>query len=66
MIILYALLGLLSGAVLNLAADHLPQRHSILNPPRCPYCQEKWALVVDNLNVQVFAQVIALGLLLIM
>ena len=45
MVVLYALLGLLSGAVLNLAADHLPLRHSILNPARCPYCQGKWGLI---------------------
>ncbi len=37
MIILYSLLGLLTGAFLNLAADELPQRRP-LGSPRCPYC----------------------------
>ncbi len=37
MIVLYSLLGLLTGAFLNLAADELPQRRS-LGTPRCPYC----------------------------
>lgn len=45
MIALYALLGLLSGAFLNLAADHLPHRHSILDPARCPYCEGTWGLI---------------------
>jgi len=37
MIIPYSLLGLLTGAFLNLAADELPQRRP-LGSPRCPYC----------------------------
>jgi len=37
MIIPYSLLGLLTGAFLNLAADELPQRRT-LRSPRCPYC----------------------------
>jgi leader peptidase (prepilin peptidase)/N-methyltransferase len=45
MIVLYTLLGLLTGAVLNLAADYLPQRRSILNSPHCPYCQGEWGLI---------------------
>ncbi len=45
MMALYALLGLLSGALLNVAADHLPQRRSILSRARCPYCQGKWGLL---------------------
>jgi leader peptidase (prepilin peptidase)/N-methyltransferase len=36
---LYALLGLFVGVFLNLAADHLPQRRSVLAPPQCPYCK---------------------------
>jgi leader peptidase (prepilin peptidase)/N-methyltransferase len=47
---LYALLGLLVGAVLNLAADRLPQRDSILSLAQCPYCQGEWALV-DNVSL---------------
>jgi leader peptidase (prepilin peptidase)/N-methyltransferase len=45
MIVLFALLGLLTGTVLNLAADYLPQRRSILNPPHCLYCQGEWGLI---------------------
>lgn len=45
MIVLYAILGLLAGVVLNLAADHLPQRRSILHPARCLYCQAEWGLL---------------------
>jgi len=41
MIILYSLLGLLTGAFLNLAADELPQRHS-LGSARCPYCGQNY------------------------
>ncbi len=53
MVLLYALLGLLSGAFLNLAADNLPQRHGILNLARCPYCQTESALV-DNISLLSF------------
>ena len=53
MIVIYALLGLLSGAFLNLAADHLPQRHSILNPPRCSYCKGEWGLI-DTISLLSF------------
>jgi leader peptidase (prepilin peptidase)/N-methyltransferase len=42
-VVLYALLGLLTGAFLNLAADHLTERHGVLNPPRCSYCQAEWS-----------------------
>jgi leader peptidase (prepilin peptidase)/N-methyltransferase len=45
MILLYALLGLLSGAFLNLVADNLPRRESIRNLARCPYCGGNWHLV---------------------
>jgi prepilin signal peptidase PulO-like enzyme (type II secretory pathway) len=37
-VILYALLGLIVGAFLNLAADHLPLRRSILSLPCCGSC----------------------------
>jgi leader peptidase (prepilin peptidase)/N-methyltransferase len=45
MIVVYALLGLLMGAFLNLAADQLPQRQSLLDPARCTYCQGEWGLI---------------------
>lgn len=53
MIILYSLLGLLTGAFLNLAADELPQRRS-LGSPRCPYCGQnhlppEWMAVLSFL-----------------
>ncbi len=38
MVILYSLLGVLVGALLNLAADRLPQRRPLLAPPSCPQC----------------------------
>lgn len=50
MVLLYALLGLLTGTFLNLAADHLPQRRSILDPPLCLYCQAEWGWV-DSISV---------------
>ncbi len=50
MVFLYALVGLLTGAFLNLAADHLPQRHSILNPFRCLYCQAERSWV-DSISL---------------
>ena len=53
MIALYALLGLLSGAFLNLVADHLPERHSILDPAHCPYCEGEWGLL-DTVSVLSF------------
>ncbi|HUV74110.1 MAG TPA: A24 family peptidase, partial [Anaerolineae bacterium] len=37
-VVLYALLGLCVGAFLNLTADNLPRRRSVLSPPRCPSC----------------------------
>lgn len=39
-ILLYALLGLLAGMLINRAADNLPPpaRRSLLVTPRCPYC----------------------------
>jgi leader peptidase (prepilin peptidase)/N-methyltransferase len=40
-VVLYTLLGLLVGALLNHAADHLPQRRSILSPTHCPSCGTK-------------------------
>jgi len=40
---LYALLGLFVGVFLNLAADHLPQRRSILTPPHCSSCRAQRA-----------------------
>ncbi len=50
MIALYALLGLFTGALLNLAADHLPERRSMLVPARCSYCQGEWGLI-DTVSV---------------
>ncbi|MFB0547108.1 MAG: A24 family peptidase [Anaerolineae bacterium] len=41
MSLLYALLGLLVGAFLNLCADRLPEHRSILTYPFCPYCQRE-------------------------
>ncbi len=41
MLLLYALLGLLVGAFLNLCADRLPKHQSILTTPLCPYCQRE-------------------------
>jgi leader peptidase (prepilin peptidase)/N-methyltransferase len=38
-VVLYAVLGLLAGAFLNLAADNLPHRRWILDRPRCSHCQ---------------------------
>ena len=35
----YALLGLLIGALLNHAANVLPKRRSLLQPPRCSACE---------------------------
>ena len=53
MIILYSLLGLLTGAFLNIAADELPQRRP-LGSPRCPYCGQnhlppEWIAVFSSL-----------------
>lgn len=48
MIVVYALLGLLVGAFLNLCADQLPRWRRLRRPPFCPYCQEPrrpWAWV---------------------
>lgn len=38
---LWFISGLLIGTFLNLCADHLPERRSVLNPPCCPYCQQR-------------------------
>ncbi len=48
MIILYALFGLLVGAVLNLCADQLPRWRRLRRTPFCPYCDEPrppWAWI---------------------
>jgi leader peptidase (prepilin peptidase)/N-methyltransferase len=54
-VVLNALLGLFVGAFLNLAADHLPLRRSVLSPPRCPGCgaQEAWSAAVWLLSLPV-------------
>lgn len=40
LIVLFALLGLFAGILINRAADNLPPPHrrSVLETPRCPYC----------------------------
>lgn len=53
MVVLYALLGLLAGAFLNLMADHLPRRQSILNLSQCPACGERRGLL-ENVSVLSF------------
>jgi leader peptidase (prepilin peptidase)/N-methyltransferase len=48
MIFLYALLGLLVGAIINLSADQLPRWRRLRRPPFCPYCDQPrppWAWV---------------------
>jgi leader peptidase (prepilin peptidase)/N-methyltransferase len=48
MILLYALLGLLIGALINLAADQLPRWRRLKRAPFCPYCDRPrppWAWV---------------------
>jgi leader peptidase (prepilin peptidase) / N-methyltransferase len=40
MIVLYALLGLLLGAGINLFADQLPRWRTVRRTPFCPYCEE--------------------------
>ncbi|MCL7452324.1 MAG: A24 family peptidase [Anaerolineae bacterium] len=48
MIVLYALLGLLLGAGINLCADQLPRWRTLRRTPFCPYCQEprpEWAWI---------------------
>lgn len=48
MIALYALLGLLVGAFLNLCADQLPRWRRLRRTPFCPYCEEPrpwWAWI---------------------
>jgi leader peptidase (prepilin peptidase)/N-methyltransferase len=40
MIILYALLGLVVGAFINICADQLPRWRQLRRPPFCPYCDE--------------------------
>lgn len=43
MVVLCAVLGLLTGAFLNLAADNLPRHRWILDRPRCSHCQREWS-----------------------
>jgi prepilin signal peptidase PulO-like enzyme (type II secretory pathway) len=52
-VILYALCGLLAGALLNLAADRLPLRRSILSLPYCDSCGARgtWRDVVSLLGL---------------
>jgi prepilin signal peptidase PulO-like enzyme (type II secretory pathway) len=52
-VVLYALLGLCVGAFLNLVAENLPRRRSVLSPPRCPGCgaREAWADTVWLLSL---------------
>jgi leader peptidase (prepilin peptidase) / N-methyltransferase len=38
LIIVYALIGLVVGGVINLLADVLPTRHKKINTPNCPAC----------------------------
>jgi leader peptidase (prepilin peptidase)/N-methyltransferase len=48
MMLLYALLGLLVGAFLNLCADQLPRWRRLRRRPFCPYCEEPrpaWAWI---------------------
>jgi leader peptidase (prepilin peptidase)/N-methyltransferase len=48
MILLYALLGLVVGALINLCADQLPRWRRLRRPPFCPYCDEPrpaWAWI---------------------
>jgi leader peptidase (prepilin peptidase) / N-methyltransferase len=40
MIVLYALLGLLLGAGINLCADQLPRWRTVRRTPFCPYCEK--------------------------
>ncbi|CAG0935729.1 Type 4 prepilin-like proteins leader peptide-processing enzyme [Thermoflexales bacterium] len=40
MIILYALIGLVVGGIVNLLADVLPQRHKKVTAPVCPACDQ--------------------------
>lgn len=48
MIVLYALLGLVVGAALNLAADQLPRWRRLNRTPFCPHCDQRrppWAWI---------------------
>jgi leader peptidase (prepilin peptidase)/N-methyltransferase len=48
MILLYALLGLLVGAFINLCADQLPRSRRLTRTPFCPYCHQPrpwWAWI---------------------
>jgi prepilin signal peptidase PulO-like enzyme (type II secretory pathway) len=38
-VVLYAVLGLLTGTFLNLVADNLPRRRSVLDKPCCSHCR---------------------------
>jgi leader peptidase (prepilin peptidase)/N-methyltransferase len=40
-VVLYAVLGFLAGAFLNLAADNLPRRRRILSRPSCSFCRRE-------------------------
>lgn len=56
-ILLYALLGLLVGAFINLCADQLPRWRSLRRTPFCPYCDTArppwaWASVVAFLALK--------------
>ena len=53
MIALYALVGLFVGAFLNLAADNLPHRRSVLSPSSCPSCgaRRSWLDTVPLLGL---------------
>ena len=39
-VFLYALLGLLAGALINLCADQLPRWRTLRRTPFCPYCEQ--------------------------
>jgi leader peptidase (prepilin peptidase) / N-methyltransferase len=48
MIVLFALLGLLVGAFINLCADQLPRSRRLTGPPGCPVCSRPrpwWAWI---------------------
>ena len=48
MILLYALLGLVVGAFINLCADQLPRSRRLTRTPFCPYCHQPrpwWAWI---------------------
>ncbi|HSD82246.1 MAG TPA: A24 family peptidase [Anaerolineae bacterium] len=53
MIVLYALIGLVVGGVINLLADVLPYRHKKVTAPVCPACNQP-RLAVQSLAVLAF------------